>query len=536
MKQAVLFILLIANAALGDVRISGDHVFKAAQLRAMARTAASLDALQGSIYEAYTHEGYFAAAVTVDAGADTTITIRAGRRFSGAETEISGVDTAIVARIADWQDSQPVTAQYLAELNKAITRAYADAGYPFCQSRLASVDVLPAKLRLKFEINTGPRATFGSVSFTGLVVSKPSRLLDRMAFHGGEPYRELQLSRSAQRLAQLEYTRSLREPVVAHNTRTNAADITFAMRDERNLLIDGLIFLNADNSIGGSGDLNVRNLLGTGEQATLYWASLNAQSSDLALNVKLPFVGGYPFDVALGLSQSDRDSAFVSAKIEAGLQFYLNDRFRAGTAFAWEKITPEEGQTTPSARIVGVRLTTSFDRRDDIRNTRRGVLISTEFGSNYRRAFSAASEVSTGYATLLRASLEFWQPASRRWVLYQRMAPFQVRSDFDPIPVEQLIDVGGPRSVRGYRERSFRADLGVVSATELRWLGSDDFLARVFCDNAYIETESGARKLTGFGAGVTLATTTGRFRLDFSVGEEKQLDRMLVHFGFETGL
>ncbi|MGB5106645.1 MAG: POTRA domain-containing protein [Candidatus Zixiibacteriota bacterium] len=536
MKQVLLILLVIANAAAGEVRIVGSKAFKATSLRESARVASSLEQFRHELTAAYINEGYFAASINVEAETDTVITISEGRRYSSADLEIVGVDTSIVSTKKIARNSLPVAAEYIEALTRSIARSYADAGFPFCQAALTRVNVAGKGLQLNYQVNTGPRATFGSVAFTGLVASKPAKLIQRTTIREGEPYRESKLRQSQNRLGQLEYTQPVREPLVAHNTRTNAADISFAMRDARTVTFDGLVFLNPDNSVGGSGDVNILNVLGSGERMSLHWARQNEQSSDLALNVNLPFVAGYPFGFDAGLAQSDRDSAFISAKITAGLQFYFNDHLKIGSVFSWEKITPEEGQNSPSARIIGASLTTSYDRRDNIRAPKSGVRVATEFGSLYRRSFAEGGDVSTGYSTLIKANIELWQPAAQKWVLYQSVAPFQIRSDFAPIPVEQLIDVGGPRSVRGYRERSFRADLGVVAATELRWIPTEEFLARVFCDNAYIETESGARKLTGFGVGMSLATTLGTFRLDFSLGEEKQLDRMLAHFGFETGL
>ena len=181
-------------------------------------------------------------------------------------------------------------------------------------------------------------------------------------------------------------------------------------------------------------------------------------------------------------------------------------------------------------------LKTAFQKRDRAKATHSGLSVSTEFGSLYRRSFDSGSDVSTGFSTIIKARVESWQPIAGRWAVYQQITPFQIRSDFEPIPVEQLVEIGGPASVRGFRERSYLADIGVVSATELRYLFKGDFITRIFCDNALIETEAGTRKLTGFGLGMELETTAGRFRLDFSLGEEKQLDAMLVHFGFETGI
>ncbi|MCX6831498.1 MAG: hypothetical protein NT028_05090, partial [candidate division Zixibacteria bacterium] len=105
-----------------------------------------------------------------------------------------------------------------------------------------------------------------------------------------------------------------------------------------------------------------------------------------------------------------------------------------------------------------------------------------------------------------------------------------------PIPVDQLIGIGGSESQRGYRENSFLANLGVVSSTELRWYAAGNLMLHLFSDNCYIETGAANRRLSGFGAGMAVTTTAGTFRFELALGEEKKINRMLVHLGLEGKL
>ncbi len=536
MTRVLSILLLLAGHAFGEVHLAGNKLFGSVELRKGLRSAGSQEEFRRQVLDWYLTAGYFAASVKIEADGDTTITIDEGRGFRATDLRFAGIDTSIASPRELAKDNSPLEQEYLEEITKRVVESYAESGYPFCQAGIEKINIIGDKLNIEYAVVTGPRATFGTTEFTGLVTTKKSRLRGRLRITEGQEYRESVLQRSARALSQLNYTRPTSGPVVAHDTRTNSADVIFAMRDERNLTVDGIFYLNSDNSIGGSGDLGLLNIFGTGEHVGLHWSRLNKDSRDLGLGMELPYAGGYPVDVRLDAVQSDRDSAFVSAKLQVGAMYHFSELWQLGSTFSWEKITPDVGRLSPSARIAGVTLKTSFQKRDRLKATREGLAVVTEFGSLYRRSFSSGSDVSTGYSTIIKAKLELWQPMAKRWIVYQRIMPFQVRSDFEPVPLEQLVEIGGPASVRGYRERSYLADIGVVSATELRYLLEGNFVTSVFCDLAAIETEAGTRKLTGFGLGMELETTAGRFRLDFSLGEEKQLDAMLVHFGFETGL
>lgn len=536
MIRVLLILLLTAGCALGEVRLAGGDASSAGELRRELRSAGSLEEFRTQVTGSLFAEGYLAAMVEIKADRDTSVTISEGKRYRVSDVVIGGIDTNVVMQKRLTASDSPLTTARMAELTRSVVEAYADAGYPFCQATVEQMDIRGDEIEIEYAVVTGPRATFGQVHFTGLVSTRSERLRDRLKLEEGRSYRESLVRQGERSLAMLNYTRSISAPVVAHDTRTNSANVVFAMKDERNLTLDGLFFLNSDNTIGGSGELDLLNIFGTGERVGLHWSRQNKNSRDLGLGVELPYAGGYPVDISLDIVQSDRDSAYVSAKIQAGAMYHLSEQWQIGSMISWEKITPDEGRVSPSARIAGVTLKTAFQKRDRLRTTRKGLVVTTEFGSLYRRSFDSGSDVSTGYSTVIKAHGELWQPFGNKWVFYQRLVPFQIRSDFDPIPAEQLMEIGGAASMRGYRERSYLADIGVVSATELRYLFEDDFIVRMFCDNAVIEIESGPRQLTGFGLGMELETTMGRFRLDFSLGEEKQLDAMLVHFGFETGL
>lgn len=536
MIRAIFILLLTASCALGAVRLTGNHYFAKRALETFQLAAKSPEELRNELMEAYLRAGFYAVSIDLDTSGDTTIVINEGVRFRSDGLALHGLDSGVVnQRILD-KDVQPVTFEYLENLLKRVVEAYAEAGYPFCQAEIKQISAGEGRLELEFGITTGPPATFGRVEFSGLVTSKPERLRGRLKMKEGGAYRESEVRQSKRTLSRLEFTRPSREPVVLHDTRRNAADVIFAMRDERNLTIDGLFFLDSDSKLGGSADLGLLNIFGTGERVSLHWSRIDKDSRELGLGAQMPDAGGYPVDLQFEARQSDQDSAFISAKLRAGAMYHFSEDWQVGAGISWEKITPEEGHRSPSARIAGVSLNTRFENRDEAKTTRRGVLMQTEFGSLYRKSFNDGGDVSTGYSTLINARLELWRPVSNRWVVYQRLTPYQIRSDFQPLPVEQLIEIGGPKSVRGFRERSFRSDIGIVSATEFRYLFEEGFLARIFCDNAYVGTEAGTRTLTGFGLGMELVTTLGRFRIDFSLGEEKQLGGMLVHFGFETGI
>lgn len=534
MIRVLAIILVIAQCAFGAIRFEGNHHFRSEDLLQLTRATSGIESIAERLEQSYLDEGYFAARVEVSVSSDTVILIHEGRRITSQQLILNGIDTSIVDISNLLRSNSAVTSSYLEELVKSLVDLYAESGYPFCQVQILSIDVDGANASVDFDVRPGPAATFGLAQFVGLETTKPGRVMKLISAKPGERYRESELQRSERSLAQLEYAHLTQEPRVTHNLRTKAADLTFLMKDDAKVSVGGVFSLNSDNSIGGNASLEMANVFGTGEKVNIHWARFDPGSRDLGLMLRLPFIGGLPLDVDLNASQSDRDSSFLTARLGAGVTYHLNQRWSMGTAISWERITPEEGKLSPSARSIEAAFRSGYDGRDDLRNTRKGLKAVSEIGSIYRKSYTDG--VASGYSSTLRGSLEVWQPLNGRLLIFQNVRPFQIRSDFDPIPAEQLQEIGGAGSMRGYRERSFLANVGVLASSELRYFIDTDFVASVFCDNAYIEANSSTKRLTGFGIGATIGTSLGNFGLDLSLGEEKQLGKMLVHFGFDTTL
>jgi outer membrane protein assembly factor BamA len=308
--------------------------------------------------------------------------------------------------------------------------------------------------------------------------------------------------------------------------------VVFPLREERNFAVDGLGYLTPDNQLAGSITATLRNIFGSGERFQFDWQRANETSSRLLLKSTIPRIFATPLDAGIELQQRDRDSSFISTSARLTFLYHLSYDWSVSTSFGSSKITPEVQQLTDAARVLAVDLRTLYDNRVEKRHPRRGVVVEYSFQSSYRREFPAAGGAVSGYSRRLAGELTFYQSLSRDLVWRQRVAAFQAASDFEPLPIDELIEVGGPESIRGYRDNSFIAKLGALANSEMRWYALENLTLLAFTDNGVIRTEDVELGLTGFGAGILIDTSLGEFRFEAALGEGKSLDQMLVHFGF----
>jgi len=528
-------LVVVLTATASAWRFTGNRHFDARALGELAARTANAEELLRAIAANYAEEGYFEATAELSGGGDSVITIDEGRQYRLRDAIISGIDSAYL-RLDKYEKNQSLASALVERIGMRAAAAYADSGYPFASVQLVEIAIAQGQAQLRFSAIAGPRLRVGKISFPGAVASRPSTLLRRVELRPDSPYSERDIEAGLKALRKLDFVAGASEPRVAHDLHGNRADIAFPVRERRNFAVEGVLTLDPENKPAGQANLDILNVLGYGEQLGWKWARRNAASRELALTAGLPYVGGSEFDIGIAAAQVDRDSDFVNAQVALEVEYHLDLDWLLGGRLSWHKITPDEGRTAPSARIVEAALTTAFDGRDPAAVRASAVRVSTEFATAYRKSFAEGDGVRTGYSTRLVIDGSGWLALGGGFMLYQHGLLFQVKSDFAPIPLEQYLEIGGAATLRGYREKAFLAREGAVGASELQYLAGDDAILRVFCDNGWLRTASDELRLTGFGAGTSLRTSLGWFRLDFTLGESKQFDKLMVHFGFDTAL
>lgn len=535
MKRFLLTAVAIASLATTAraIEVKGVDLFNTSQLEELAAVSSTQAEFIYSLWENYMAEGFYDLTIEVHVDAETTLVVTEGRQYRLNELKYHGIkDSVLQTAIALAGTNAGASEDGIARLLEIIAGQYANAGYPYPAITIDSLGLLNRPPQLYVNVNSGPRVDVAGVSFEGLRVTRSRVLENFIDIQRGETFSEADVQQSYHNLQHLDFVRTAGEPDVVFRPAEKNVDIIFPLREERNFAFDGLGYLTPDNQLAGSINATLRNIFGYGERFYLDWQRTNATSSRLGFDATAPRIFSTPIDAGIELQQRDRDSSFVRSSARLSLAYHFSLKWNVSATFGWSKVTPEEERLTDAARVLAVDLRTIYDSRIQRERNRGGVILEYSFQSAYRREFPAGRGIRSGYSRRLEGEFTLLQPLTRDIIWRQRLSAFQAASDFEPVPVDELVEVGGPESIRGYRDNSFFADLGMLASTELRWLALENFALLVFSDNGLIKTEQADLGLSGFGAGMLISTSVGDFRFEAALGEEKSLDKMLVHFGF----
>jgi outer membrane protein assembly factor BamA len=452
---------------------------------------------------------------------------------------------------------KPINHLQLLDLQEKILYEAENNGYPFAVVTLDSVllsnnGMVTAQLRL--ERNRFFR--FGDLLIQGDLRLPKSFLPNYLGLHAGQPYSHERLLRIREQLQSLLFVESTANPNVRFSG--DVADINLYLKKKRNSRFDFIIGLlpQPDNGTQANrllltGSLNAAflNALNMGERIALEFERLRPETQKLDAQMDLPYLLGSPFGLAGRLNIFRRDSSWVDAQADIGVQYLLP----AGNyiKFFWENRSSSLQKVDTIAIKLSRRLPPNLDLRQngfglegllnqlDYRfNPRKGWMLHLkgvagfnnvlknnqienlrESDFNYASLYDTVSGRVTRYRLEMRG--EVFLPLLARSTFKLGFRGGGIFSDKSVFNNEQY-RLGGNKLLRGFDEESlFATRWGMATAEYRLLLGTNSYLS-VFGDYAYLENTTNRNRLflrpLGLGAGMNIETGAGIFGLSLAVG------------------
>ncbi len=431
-------------------------------------------------------------------------------------------------------------------------------GYPFASIRLDSVRAdssggISAALR----IDRGAFFTFKNLKINGNARLPKTYLPQYLGIRAGAPYSRARVLRIRERINTLLFVEPAGNPTVTFAG--SEATVNLFLQKKRASRFDFIIGLlpqpnSADGRLLVTGSLNAAflNALNLGERFSLELERLRPETQKLDVQAGVPYLFGLPFGVEGRLNIFRRDSTWVDAQSNIGVQYLLEGGNYI--SFFWENKSSSLQKVDTTQVIQTRRLPAALD----LRQTGFGLETSLnhlDYRFNPRRGWSVTLRGVAGFNTVLRnnqiEALRDPQDSLFRFSsLYDSIAgratryrlegqaqwfiPLFVRSTIKigvrsggifsdkPVYANEQYRLGGNKLQRGFNEESLFATRFAVATAEFRLLiGQNSFLS-AFTDYGYIENRTDRNRLFqrpwGLGAGLNFETQAGIFGINLAVG------------------
>ena len=505
--------------------------------------SAGLSGAEARITDQLTAEGYFSASVqaeTVVKGDSVTV------RFT--------VQTGLPARIGGWritEDSGVRTEKRLRSLpgrGARFSRAVVDhaaasilsecenTGYPFAVvTPLALVQesgfVYPA-----LRVAAGPKVEIGFLEFAGKPGTKPV-LLERVAGFSRGSYSSTTTAHWRQSLEQSGLVAVDSEAIVRApgtgpageprgQSPPDAYGVRYWVTGRRVNIASGVAgYSPTDRRLTGLLRISFHNLFDTGRRLEARWQSAYARTS-----YRLSYTEPWVLGTTVGVTVSARQETADTTSAQTNLALSASTRAATWTTVSFEtgydRFTDVLSRTT--ANVVWVGTGVLLDSRDFPANPRSGVRLSALTKVGNRTTDSAHSDVVTHVELGLNGIL----PLGRN-LAWSNSVGLRTVYSTAVLTESELYRLGGPGTVRGYREDEFTSTRVGWFNTELRYSLDRTSSVFPFLDAGVYQDSLGWQVKPGYGVGTRVATRAGVLGLDYGIAFRDSPLRGKVHLSYD---
>ncbi|MFV8335357.1 hypothetical protein ACNQF7_04625 [Flavobacterium sp. RSP29] len=313
---------------------------------------------------------------------------------------------------------------------------------------------------------------------------------------------------------------------------------------------DGFIgFSNNENkkiTLNGYLDVKLENILGSGEQLSVYWKSDGNDQKTFNASIELPYLLKTPVGLKAQIQLFRQDSTFQNTKTAIDLSYFTNydTRFYLG----YQKTESSDIQNSAETSISDFNnsfLTSSFnytklDLTSFIFPIKSIFAITAGTGKREIKNQSENSTKSNQFFLNIQANHNF--NLNKKNIININSQNYYLQSN--KYIENELFRFGGLNSVRGFTENSLQAYFTTSILTEYRYLLSPNLYAHsildycIYKNKSRIEQIDNTEKILGIGLGFGLQTKNGLLKFALANGstqnQQIEIYNTIIHISYNV--
>jgi len=499
-----------------------------------------------------------------------------GTKYNLVQLQVNNIEQAALEAggyIEKNYRNKPLDISQLQLLQQRMVAYYEKNGHPFAKVYLDSIRVEDDKVTAALKAEKGVLYHIDSIRVFGNIKINKRFLQRYLSIPNGSVYSKERLEQVDKKMLELPYL----TPVQLSDLTMlgSGAVLNLYVQPKRSSQINFLVgFLPSGNEskklqITGDVNLDLKNLLGTGENFLLKWQQLQPKSPRLNLGFDQPYIFNSPFGFNFLFDLFKKDSSFIQVNAQAGVQFSLANNQTGKLFVQLQNASLLEGAIDTNA----IRLQKTLPLNIDLSAVNVGFNYEWQ-GTNYRFNPRKGNEVNlvsvVGIKNIKKNSTitNIKDPSFNYETLYDsiKLKSYQLRiklsaahyfplgkagtfklginSGYYTSPSifrNELFQIGGYKLLRGFDEESIYATQYGVATAEYRYLiGLNSYLF-TFVDMGWVNNKYQDVNLnnhfTGGGLGILFETKAGLLNLSLAVGKRDDVKFNLresskIHFGY----
>jgi len=461
----------------------------------------------------------------------------------------------------------------LQALQEKIVNYYENNGFPFASVKLDSIRLDGDKMDAVLTVKKGIVYHLDSIQVIGKAKISKKFLQHHLGLPKGGLYSKAKLEQVDRKIRDLPYLQAQQPSDVVLLGSGSLLRLYLAPKrsSQFNFLVGVLPASTQGGKLQLTADVNLdlKNVLGTGESLLLKWQQLQTRSPRLNLGYQQPYIFNTSFGIDFLFDLFKKDSSFVQVNAQLGIQ-YLVSAFQTGKVFfQWQNNFLQGGAVDTQLVIATKKLPPNID----VSSASLGLdyeWISTDYRLNPRKGNEIKVTLSAGIKNIKKNAdiIGIKDPGFNYAGLYDslksRTYQFRIKvaaAHYFPVGKQatvrtafngavfssqnlfrnELFQIGGYRLMRGFNEESIYATQYAVATIEYRYrLALNSFLFG-FVDGGWARNKyqqvNVKNTFISAGLGLAFETRFGLLNISYAAGKRDDVkfsfrEASKIHFGY----
>ena len=393
-------------------------------------------------------------------------------------------------------------------------------GKSFSKVKLKNITIKSKTLFAHLIINPSKKRTLNKVIIKGYENFPKSYLKNYFNIKSSDIFNQQKISEISEASNNLDFIKEIKSPEILFTK--DSTLLYMYLKKHQNNSFDGIIGFaskeNGDLLFNGNLEIQLNNILNTGEKFGLFWNSIGEEKQELKLNTETPYIFNSRFSPELTFSIYKQDSTFINSKFDSKIGYHINSKIKLSLTYNAEKSENLKEKLsnnieTYSNYFLGLQLKYSIPKNDYFLNNKFQLDINPSFGSR------ETTNKTTNQFKLEGSTSYLWELNSRNSIFIKNKTGYL---NSDSYINNELFRIGGASSIRGFNEQSLFTNKYTFVNLEYRYLTSEKSYLYTITDLAKVNLNSKNQNLIGLGLGYLFNTSNSQINMSLSLGKVKQ--------------
>lgn len=392
-------------------------------------------------------------------------------------------------------------------------------GKSFSKVQLKNILIRDTTLFAHLDINPSKKRTIDKVIIKGYNEFPKSYLKNYFNIKPTDVFNQQKISEISEASNNLNFIKEIKSPEVLFTK--DSTLLYMYLKKHQNNRFDGIIGFsskeNGDLLFNGNLDIELNNILNTGEKFGLLWNSIGEEKQELKLLTEIPYIFNSKISPELSFNLYKQDSTFLSSKFDTRISYHLNTKTKL--AFTYNSENSENLQENLTSTIktynnyfLGLQLKYTIPKNDIFLNNKFQLNLNPSFGKR------ETDENSTNQYKLEASITYLWDLNSRNTIFIKNKTGYL---NSDNYINNELFRIGGANSIRGFNEQSISTNKYTYFNLEYRYLTSEKSYLYTITDIGRINLNTKNENLLGLGLGYLFNTNNSQINLSFTTGKTR---------------